>query len=78
MTTNLTRSDVLQVVGDLDEDVIAEVIATGATQNDLEIAVERLRDNSWIDREVDPNVVALCDVLAPILMREEEEFYATD
>jgi len=75
----LTRNDVLQVVGDLDEQIIADVIATGANQSELELAVERLRDTTWIDREVDPHVVAVCDVLAPVLMREEdEEIYATD
>ena len=78
MMPRLTRNDVLQVVGELDEQIIADVIATGANQSELELAVERLRDNSWIDREVEPNVVAVCDVLAPVLMREEEEFYATD
>jgi|MudIll2142460700_1097286.scaffolds.fasta_scaffold24540_4 hypothetical protein len=75
----LTRNDVLQVVGDLDEQIIADVIATGANQSELELAVERLRDTTWIDREVDPHVVAVCDVLAPVLMREEDdEIYATD
>lgn len=75
----LTRDDILQVVGELDEQVIADVIATGADQAELELAVERLRDSTWIDRELDPHVVAVCDVLAPVLMREEEdEIYATD
>lgn len=75
----LTRDDVVQVVGELDDQVVADVIATGATQRDLEVAVERLRDDSWIDREVDPHVIALCDVLAPFLVREkDDEIYATD
>jgi hypothetical protein len=75
----LTPNDVVQVVGELDDQVIADVIATGANQNELELAVERLHDSTWIDREVDPHVVAVCDVLAPVLMREEDdEIFATD
>ena len=76
----LTRSDVLLVAGDLDEQTIADVIATGADQNELELAIERLRDDTWIDREqLDPHVVALCDVLGPVLFREDsDEIYATD
>ena len=76
----LTRSDVLQVVGDIDEQVIADVIATGADQSELELAVERLRDDTWIDRELlDPHVVMLCDLLAPVLVREDDpEIAATD
>ncbi len=77
----LTRSDVLAVVGDLDDQVIADVIATGADQDELELAVERLRDDTWVDREqVDPHVAALCDILGPAMFREdtEEEIYATD
>ena len=75
----LTREDVLQVVGELDDQVVADVIATGATQRDLEVAIERLRDDTWVDREVDPHVITLCDVLARFLVREEdEEIYATD
>jgi len=76
----LTRSDVLLVAGNLDEQTIADVIATGADQNELELAIERLRDDTWTDREqLDPHVVALCDVLGPVLFQvEDEEIYATD
>jgi hypothetical protein len=75
----LTRDAVQQLLGDVDDQVIADVISTGANQADLEVALERLRDTTWIDREVDPHVVALCDVLAPILAREDDdEIYATD
>ena len=76
---DLTRDDVIQVVGEIDDQAIADVIATGATQTELELAVERLRDTTAFDREVDPHVSAVCDVLAPILAREDEdEIYATD
>jgi hypothetical protein len=75
----LERKDVQQLVGDLDDHVIADVIATGADQNDLERAIERIRDASWVDREVDARVLALCEILAPVIARDDEdELYATD
>ncbi|HLL21898.1 MAG TPA: hypothetical protein VK427_07195 [Kofleriaceae bacterium] len=46
----LTRSDVVQVLGELDETMITEVIATGADQSELEVAVARLRDDTIANR----------------------------
>lgn len=76
----LTRTEVLELVGPIDDQLVAAVIETGADQTALELAVERLRDDTHVDREVlDPNVIALCDLLAPVVLRDEdEEIAATD
>ncbi|MDQ3365691.1 MAG: hypothetical protein M3680_09725 [Myxococcota bacterium] len=78
-TQPLTREHVIQAVGDLDEEIIAEVISTGATPEDLEVAVAHLQDDLSVT-SVGPTVVAVCDLLAPVLRPDDDdrEYLGTD
>ena len=73
----LTRKDVTTMLGELDDDVVAEIIATGATPEELAQA------HAWLANDVplmnagrplpSGRVACLVDIVAAITEEEEEE-----
>lgn len=77
----LTRDDVIRVLGDVDEAIVVDVIATGASAADLTAAVAQLQDadTTWRTDRTDPIVVTLCEVLDPVWAPSDEpEYIGTD
>ena len=73
----LTRKDVTTMLGELDDDVVAEIIATGATPEELAQA------HAWLANDVplmnagrplpSGRVARLVDIVTAITEEEEEE-----
>lgn len=78
----LTREQVIQTLGEVDDSIIAEVISTGATSADLAFAITRLRiDSSVWNRRREPGRRArsLCEVLAAWWQADDGcEYLGTD
>jgi hypothetical protein len=78
----LTREDVIRVLGEVDESVIADLVSTHATPAQLCTAVEQLRNESfgWTSTvPPDDAVVTLCEVLQPWWQADyEPEYLGTD
>lgn len=66
--TDLTRDAIEQVVGSLDDDIVAEIIATGASREELVEAFEWLYADDVMARELhrEPSgrVAELCEILS--------------
>lgn len=69
----MTREDVIEVLGPVDDDVIVEVLAIGATREELEEAFAWLNADDVLGRQLhrqpSGRVAELCEILQP----EEEE-----
>jgi len=74
----LSRDDVVATLGDIDDEWIAEILATGASARDLREALSELTTDT-VDARVaesapaSPEVVALRAVLAELLSEPEAE-----
>ena len=70
----MTREDVIEVLGPVDDDVIVEVLGVGATREELEEAFAWLNADDVLGRQLhrqpSGRVAELCDILQP---EEEEE-----
>lgn len=75
--TMLTRKDVIAVLGPVDDDLILEIIGTGATQTELAEAYTWLRSDEALMNEGRPlpsgRVGALVDILQTSEETEERE-----
>ena len=73
----LTRKDVTAMLGELDDDVVAEIIATGATLEELAEARAWLANDEPLMNAGRPlpsgRVARLLDIAAAITEEEEEE-----
>ena len=73
----LTRKDVTTMLGELDDDVVAEIIATGATPEELAQAHAWLANDEPLISAGRPlpsgRVARLVDIVAAITEEEEEE-----
>jgi hypothetical protein len=73
--TSLTRKDVVALIGDVDDTVIADIIATGASAEELSEAHAWLANDEPLMNAGRPlpggHVARLVDIMAAI--REEEE-----
>jgi hypothetical protein len=69
----MTREDVIEVLGPVDDDVIVEVLGVGATREELEEAFAWLNADDVLGRQLhrqpSGRVAELCEILQP----EEEE-----
>jgi hypothetical protein len=78
--STLTRKDITAMLGELDEVVIAKVIATGATAEELAEAHAWLaNDEPWMNagRPLPRGRVArLVEIVAPINEEEEQDEFA--
>jgi hypothetical protein len=75
--TSLTRKDVVSLFGDLDDVVVADIIATGATAQELAEAYAWLANDEPLMNAGRPlpagRVAQLVDILAAIGEEEAEE-----
>jgi hypothetical protein len=73
----LTRKDVTAMLGELDDDVVAEIIATGATPEELAQAHAWLANDEPLISAGRPlpsgRVARLVDIVTAITEEEEEE-----
>jgi hypothetical protein len=73
----LTRKDVTAMLGELDDEVVAEIIATGATPEELAEAHAWLTNDEPLMNAGRPlpsgRVARLVDIVAAITEEEEEE-----
>ena len=73
----LTRKDVTTMLGELDDDVVAEIIATGATPEELAQAHAWLANDEPLISAGRPlpsgRVARLVDIVTAITEEEEEE-----
>jgi hypothetical protein len=73
----LTRKDVTAMLGELDDEVVAEIIATGATPEELAEAHAWLANDEPLINAGRPlpsgRVARLVDIVAAITEEEEEE-----
>lgn len=69
----MTREDVIHVLGPVDEALIVEVIATGASAEELEEAFVWLNADDAIGRQLHRQPSGKVAELCEILEREEEE-----
>jgi len=79
---HLTREDVIRTLGTIDDAMIADIIATGATSSDLVLAIDRLRNDTALWNAPPPResrIDALCELLEPWWQADEEpEYPSTD
>jgi hypothetical protein len=75
--STLTRKDVTAMLGELDDEVVAEIIATGATPEELAKAHAWLANDEPLINAGRPlpsgRVARLVDIVAAISEEEEEE-----
>lgn len=75
--STLTRKDVTAMLGELDDDVVAEIIATGATPEELAEAHAWLANDEPLMNAARPlpsgRVARLVDIVAEITEEEEQE-----
>jgi hypothetical protein len=75
--STLTRKDVTAMLGELDDDVVAEIIATGATPEELAEAHAWLANDEPLMNAGRPlpsgRVARLVDIVAAISEEEEQE-----
>lgn len=69
----MTREDVIGVLGPVDDDVIVEILATGATKEELEEAFAWLNANDVLGPQLHRQPTGKVAELCEILEREEEE-----
>jgi uncharacterized protein (DUF433 family) len=75
--STLTRKDVIAMLGELDDDVIAEIIASGATLEELAEAHAWLANDEPLMNAGRPlpggRVARVVDIIAAISEEEEQE-----
>ena len=75
--STLTRKDVIAMLGELDDDVIAEIIASGATLEELAEAHAWLTNDEPLMNAGRPlpggRVARVVDIIAAISEEEEQE-----
>ena len=60
----LTRDDVVKILGSIQDGMIADLLATGATVAELVVALEQVRTDSSVVRvQVSGRVARLCEIL---------------
>jgi hypothetical protein len=73
-----SRDEVVRLVGDVDDAVVAAIVATGATYIEIEEAVNWLSGDpeglARLGRSLSPAAQAVCDILAadPMFAADEE------
>jgi hypothetical protein len=83
MGTNLTREDIMQTLGDVDDATISEVLESGADAEELARAVAIVRDGERLPVDHTASrqrVMELCEVIAPLVRDpgDSGEYPATD
>ena len=83
MSSHLTREDITQTLGDVDDATISEVINSGADAGELARAVAIVRDGELLPVDHTASrqrVMELCDAIAPLVRDpgESGEYPATD
>jgi uncharacterized membrane protein YkvA (DUF1232 family) len=75
--TSLTRKDVIALIGDIDDTIIAEIIATGASAEELSEAHAWLANDEPLMNAGRPlpggRVARLVDIMAAIKEEEQAE-----
>lgn len=69
----MTREDVIHVLGPVDETLIVEILATGASTEELEEAFAWLNADDALGRQLHRQPTGKIAELCEILEREEEE-----
>lgn len=69
----MTREDVVHVLGPVDETLIVEILATGASIEELEEAFAWLNADDVLGRQLHRQPTGKVAELCEILEREEEE-----
>lgn len=69
----MTREDVIHVLGPVDESLIVEVLATGASMEELEEAFVWLNADDVLGRQLHRQPSGKVAELCEILERQEEE-----
>jgi hypothetical protein len=74
----LTRDDVVLILGGVEEAIIVDLLATGATVAELAVALEHVRTDSLAARrQLGGRIAALCEILARC-DSPEPEYLGTD
>jgi len=73
----MTRQDILDIVDNVDDDLVIQIIDTGATKQELLEAITWLSGDEEVlatalDREPSGRVAQLCDILSTSALGEEE------
>jgi hypothetical protein len=83
MTPHLTREEITQTLGDVDDATIAELLDSGADASELARAVAIVRDGDILPVDHTASrqrVMDLCEVIAPLVRDpgDSGEYPATD